>query len=46
MFTTDEIYRTVRCSKNGKYTGIYEIPAEVWKIVTFQDILFSSKTWY
>ena len=41
-FTTHEIDIAIKNIKNGKATGLYEIPSEVWKIKEFQDILLKS----
>ena len=41
-FTTKEIDIAITNIKNGKATGLDEIPSEVWKIKEFQDILLKS----
>ena len=41
-FTTNEIDITIKNIKNGKATGMDEIPSEVWKIKELQDILLKS----
>ena len=41
-FTTNEIDIAIKNIKNGKATGLDEIPSEVWKIKEFQDILLKS----
>ena len=38
-FTSDEIDKAVVSITNGKSVGLDEIPAEVWKLEAFNDIL-------
>ena len=39
LFTPDEIIIAVRSIQHGKAVGLDEIPAEVWKLGEFQEIL-------
>ena len=38
-FVIDELKKSTKSIHNGKYVGLDEIPAEVWKLGYFKEIL-------